>query len=125
MTTQPEPVHHLLDRLLRGVILPEEGEALAELVAELEAENSTLRDWLAHCPHKPRIAALEQRVAELTAEEREAADAYAAKLNTPPSAETLAFIAERIADGTAPHRKVRRRAAIDSPSDAAQQRETP
>ncbi|MFZ4264484.1 hypothetical protein [Streptomyces arboris] len=36
MTTQPEPVHHLLDRLLRGVILPAEGEQLAALVQELE-----------------------------------------------------------------------------------------
>lgn len=102
MTTQPDPVHHLLDRLLRGVILPAEAEQLARLVRELEArltteagvargnlrvardfmqadteakarireleaENSTLRDWLAHCPHKPRIAELEQRVTELTA----------------------------------------------------------
>ncbi|MGW9299632.1 hypothetical protein ACWHA3_02240 [Streptomyces cyaneofuscatus] len=39
MTTQPEPepVHHLLDRLLRGVILPEEAEQLAGAVRILQA----------------------------------------------------------------------------------------
>ncbi|MGW9238151.1 hypothetical protein ACWGRL_05345 [[Kitasatospora] papulosa] len=36
MTTQPERLHHLLDRARRGVILPAEGEALAVLVGELE-----------------------------------------------------------------------------------------
>ncbi|MFJ3601866.1 hypothetical protein ACIPVA_03625 [Streptomyces anulatus] len=36
MTTQPQRLHHLLDRLLRGVLLPEEAEQLAELVRELE-----------------------------------------------------------------------------------------
>ncbi|WP_434744618.1 hypothetical protein [Streptomyces sp. A-14] len=38
MTTQPERLHHLLDRARRGVILPAEGEAPAGLVAELEAD---------------------------------------------------------------------------------------
>lgn len=38
MTTQSERLHHLLDRLLRGVLLPEEREQLAALVRELEAE---------------------------------------------------------------------------------------
>ncbi|MEV6854770.1 hypothetical protein AB0M89_13285 [Streptomyces microflavus] len=42
MTTQSDPVHHLLDRLLRGVILPEEAEQLAKLVAELEQREATL-----------------------------------------------------------------------------------
>lgn len=37
MTTQPDPVHHLLDRLLRGVLLPEEGEQLAGAVRILQA----------------------------------------------------------------------------------------
>lgn len=37
VTTQPDRLHHLLDRARRGVILPAEGEALAGLVAELEA----------------------------------------------------------------------------------------
>lgn len=35
MTTQPR-IHHLLDRLLRGVLLPAEAEQLAGLVRELE-----------------------------------------------------------------------------------------
>ncbi|MEU3976865.1 hypothetical protein [Streptomyces bacillaris] len=41
MTTQPqrdERLHHLLDRLLRGVLLPEEAEQLAGLVRELERQ---------------------------------------------------------------------------------------
>ncbi|WP_405548789.1 hypothetical protein [Streptomyces microflavus] len=37
MTTQPDPVHHLLDRLLRGVLLPEEAEQLAGAVRILQA----------------------------------------------------------------------------------------
>ncbi|WP_228988614.1 hypothetical protein [Streptomyces sp. DH8] len=37
MTTQPDRLHHLLDRARHGVLLPAEGEALAGLVAELEA----------------------------------------------------------------------------------------
>ncbi|CAM5263403.1 hypothetical protein [Streptomyces badius] len=40
MTTQPERLHHLLDRARRGVILPAEGEQLAEMVGELEADNA-------------------------------------------------------------------------------------
>ncbi|MFJ9890860.1 hypothetical protein ACIQRW_34120 [Streptomyces sp. NPDC091287] len=42
MTTQPERLHHLLDRARRGVILPAEGEQLAQLVGELEQR---LADW--------------------------------------------------------------------------------
>ncbi|MEV5619438.1 hypothetical protein [Streptomyces bacillaris] len=38
MTTQPGRVHHLLDRLLRGVLLPEEAEQLAGAVRELERQ---------------------------------------------------------------------------------------
>ncbi|MYX16874.1 hypothetical protein GTY67_26355 [Streptomyces sp. SID8374] len=40
MTTQPqhdERLHHLLDRLLRGVLLPEEAEQLAGAVRMLQA----------------------------------------------------------------------------------------
>ncbi|MFE7535239.1 hypothetical protein ACFU67_13315 [Streptomyces rhizosphaericola] len=37
MTTQPDPVHHLLDRLLRDVLLPEEREQLAGAVRILQA----------------------------------------------------------------------------------------
>lgn len=154
MTTQPR-LHHLLDRLLRGVLLPEEREQLAGLVRELERRADTsdavaegnLRHVKQLIPAVQQAEAVVARVtravdagpvgsccahliraalnppAGLTVEEREAADAYSAKLNTPPSAATLAAIAERIADGTAPRRKVRRRAAIDSPSDTAQQRE--
>ena len=60
-------LHHLLDRLRRGVILEAEAEQLARLVGELEAENATLRDGLARCRHKPRVAELEAEVARLTA----------------------------------------------------------
>ncbi|MFH9236079.1 hypothetical protein [Streptomyces globisporus] len=42
MTTQPERIHHLLDRARRGVILPAEGEALAQLVG---AREERLNDW--------------------------------------------------------------------------------
>ncbi|MGC5534275.1 hypothetical protein [Streptomyces sp. SR-10] len=41
MTAQPERLHHLLDRARRGVILPAEGEALAQLVSELERRADT------------------------------------------------------------------------------------
>ncbi|MET9055236.1 hypothetical protein ABZW50_29225 [Streptomyces bacillaris] len=37
MTTQPDRIHHLLDRLLRGVILPAEAEQLAGAVRLLQA----------------------------------------------------------------------------------------
>ncbi|MDW4900633.1 hypothetical protein RB625_19680 [Streptomyces californicus] len=37
MTTQPERLHHLLDRLLRDVLLPEEREQLAGAVRLLQA----------------------------------------------------------------------------------------
>ncbi|GGS41368.1 hypothetical protein F2B00_22195 [Streptomyces parvus] len=156
MTTQPERLHHLLDRARRGVILPAEGEQLAGIVGEMEADLHSYEEVVvgdlneANTGLQRQAARAEATVARvrqavdagpvgpccahlihaalnpptgLTAEEREAADAYAAKLNTPPSAATLAAIAERIADGTAPRRKVRRRAAIDSPSDTAQQHE--
>lgn len=65
MTTQPEPVHHLLDRLLRGVILPEEAEQLARLVRELEADMVTLRG--AHGAVTGQCRAAEAQVRELTA----------------------------------------------------------
>jgi len=158
VTTQPDPVHHLLDRLLRGVLLPEEAEQLAGAVRILQARVndqdgaasvavSAVRLMNQAGAGRDRAEATVARVRQavdagpvgsccahlihaalnpptgLTVEERKAADAYAAKLNTPPSAATLAAIAERIADGTAPRRKVRRRAAIDSPSDTAQQHE--
>ncbi|MFD3999899.1 hypothetical protein [Streptomyces rubiginosohelvolus] len=40
MTTHPQPerLHHLLDRARRGVILPAEGEQLAEMVGELKVD---------------------------------------------------------------------------------------
>ncbi|MFE0692871.1 hypothetical protein [Streptomyces sp. NPDC058869] len=37
MTTQPDRLHHLLDRLLRDVLLPEEREQLAGAVRILQA----------------------------------------------------------------------------------------
>ncbi|MFF2731821.1 hypothetical protein ACFVS9_28420 [Streptomyces sp. NPDC058008] len=36
MTTQPDRLHHLLDRARRGVLLPAEAEQLAALVGEVE-----------------------------------------------------------------------------------------
>ncbi|MEI5032454.1 hypothetical protein RB201_04440 [Streptomyces sp. S1A(2023)] len=42
MTTQPQRLHHLLDRLLRGVLLPAEAEQLAGLV---RAREERLADW--------------------------------------------------------------------------------
>lgn len=44
VTTQPDPVHHLLDRLLRGVILPEEAEQLAALVRAREERLALLEN---------------------------------------------------------------------------------
>ncbi|MFD5975539.1 hypothetical protein [Streptomyces bacillaris] len=44
MTTQPDPVHHLLDRLLRGVLLPEEAEQLAGLVRAREERLALLEN---------------------------------------------------------------------------------
>ncbi|MFF2226263.1 hypothetical protein ACFVV7_23445 [Streptomyces globisporus] len=58
MTTRPEPerLHHLLDRARRGVILPAEGEQLAEMVGHLVAAQCT--DQLAVCNahHLPPVA---------------------------------------------------------------------
>lgn len=125
MTTQRERLHHLLDRLLRGVLLPEEAEQLATgvrilqarvndqdgaasvavsaiqlmneagaqrdraeaRVRELEAENNTLRDGLAHCPHKPRITELEAEVARLTAGQCLDSRAMCEKHHLPPVAD--------------------------------------
>ncbi|WP_031095548.1 hypothetical protein [Streptomyces sp. NRRL S-15] len=70
--TEQDRLNHLLDRLRRGVLLPAEGEQLAGLVAELEAENARLRDGLAHCRHKPRITELEQQLDDATGELAEA-----------------------------------------------------
>jgi hypothetical protein len=67
-------LHHLLDRLRRGVLLEAEADQLAGLVAELETENATLRDGLAHCRHKPRITELEQQLDDATGELAEARD---------------------------------------------------
>ncbi|MEU2403370.1 hypothetical protein ABZ609_03455 [Streptomyces rubiginosohelvolus] len=44
MTTQPERLHHLLDRARRGVILPAEGEALAQLVRVREERLALLEN---------------------------------------------------------------------------------
>ncbi|MFC8282913.1 hypothetical protein [Streptomyces cyaneofuscatus] len=77
--TQPERLQHLLDRLLRGVILPAEAEQLASLVRELEAHLNTeagvargnlrvARDAMAATnAAEARIRALAAEVARLTA----------------------------------------------------------
>lgn len=54
--TEQSPLHHLLDRARRGVILPAEGEALAVLVTELEAEVSRLT--AGQCTHTRRMCDL-------------------------------------------------------------------
>ncbi|MFE3381336.1 hypothetical protein [Streptomyces anulatus] len=73
MTTQPERIHHLLDRLLRGVLLPEEREQLAALVRELERRADTsdavAKGNLQHVKQLiPAVRAAEARVRELEAD---------------------------------------------------------
>ncbi|MEV7895295.1 hypothetical protein [Streptomyces cyaneofuscatus] len=82
MTTQPpeaERLQHLLDRLLRGVLLPAEREQLAVLVRELEARAHTeaavargnlgvAKDFMAATnAAEARIRDLKAEVARLTA----------------------------------------------------------
>ncbi|WP_318196888.1 hypothetical protein [Streptomyces sp. MCL20-2] len=55
MTTQPERIHHLLDRARRGVILPAEGEQLAELVGHLVAAQCTDRRHTCEQHHLPPV----------------------------------------------------------------------
>ncbi|MEU0157956.1 hypothetical protein ABZ154_03685 [Streptomyces sp. NPDC006261] len=56
MTTQPERLHHLLDRARRGVILPAEGEQLAEMVGLLVAAQCTDRRDICDRYHLPPVA---------------------------------------------------------------------
>ncbi|MFF9639413.1 hypothetical protein ACF1D2_33140 [Streptomyces bacillaris] len=56
MTTQPERLHHLLDRARRGVILPAEGEQLAALVGLLVAGQCTDRRDICDRYHLPPVA---------------------------------------------------------------------
>lgn len=70
MTTQPDRVHHLLDRLLRGVILPEEAEQLAGAVRELErradVSDAVAKGNLKHVKQLiPAVRTAEARVREL------------------------------------------------------------
>lgn len=84
MTTQPERLHHLLDRLLRGVLLPEEREQLAELVRELEADNHRYEEVVvgelneANIGLQRQAATAEARVRELEADMRTLRDAHGA-----------------------------------------------
>ncbi|WP_097982841.1 hypothetical protein [Streptomyces sp. f150] len=58
MTTQPERLHHLLDRLLRDVLLPEEREQLAQLVREREERLTDYENrinWHTACASCARI----------------------------------------------------------------------
>ncbi|MFE5958933.1 hypothetical protein [Streptomyces rubiginosohelvolus] len=76
MTTQPERLHHLLDRARRGVILPAEGDTLAGLVGELEQQLDTATRTKniyvdAHRTADRRADALEATVARV----RQAVDA--------------------------------------------------
>ncbi|MEU2996859.1 hypothetical protein ABZ684_04680 [Streptomyces sp. NPDC006995] len=74
MTTQPERLHHLLDRARRGVILPAEGEQLAEMVGELEADLHRYEEVVvgdlneANTGLQRQAARAEARVRELEAE---------------------------------------------------------
>ncbi|MGW4040447.1 hypothetical protein ACWEIM_29930 [Streptomyces sp. NPDC004778] len=56
MTGQPDELDHLLDRMLRGVLLPEEADRLRTLVGHLVAGQCT--DQLAVCQahHLPPVA---------------------------------------------------------------------
>lgn len=69
---------HLLDRAGRNVLLGDEEDRLRDLVGELEKENATLRDWLAHCRHKPRVTELEADVARFHEGEEPCPDERAA-----------------------------------------------
>ncbi|MFW3477432.1 hypothetical protein [Streptomyces microflavus] len=102
LDTQPEPVHHLLDRLLRGVILPEEAEQLARLVRAREE----------------RLALLENGARERSALLEEARDALeAAGINEAhggeswprlvPAIEELAAERDRLTAGQCTHTTTR------------------
>ncbi|MFF2864546.1 hypothetical protein ACFVSX_32280 [Streptomyces rubiginosohelvolus] len=58
MTGQPDELDHLLDRMLRGVLLPEECEQLAALVREREerlADYENRINWHTTCASCARI----------------------------------------------------------------------
>lgn len=79
MTTQPDRLHHLLDRLLRDVLLPEEREQLAGLVREREerlADYESRINWHTTCASCARI--LDSAYAETV--RAEAAEAVVARV---------------------------------------------
>ncbi|MEU3432323.1 hypothetical protein [Streptomyces sp. NPDC006863] len=95
MTTQPERLHHLLDRARRGVILPAEGEQLAEMVGELGerlADYENRINWHTTCASCARILdsayaetvraeTAEARVAELEADNARYEEVVVGELN--------------------------------------------
>ncbi|MFJ2568914.1 hypothetical protein ACIOYT_00640 [Streptomyces halstedii] len=50
-------LHHLLDRMQRGVLLPEEAEQLAGLVGELEKAEARVRELEAAAPTRAALRA--------------------------------------------------------------------
>ncbi|MCX4606799.1 hypothetical protein OG402_40960 [Streptomyces anulatus] len=73
MTTQPQRLHHLLDRARRGVILPAEGEALVPLVEKLAADVEFYEAATSRMRDRAEVATVradraEARVRELEAE---------------------------------------------------------
>lgn len=98
MTTQPQRLHHLLDRARHGVILPAEGEQLAGLVAQLEASAANLRVMYDVATEREndliderdtllgRVTALEADVARLTAGQCTDQRAMCEQHHTPPVA---------------------------------------
>ena len=74
--TEQSRLHHLLDRMRRGALLPAEAEQLATFVAELEAERDT---YQADCQKWAGAVATSEKVRRLHAAD---ADRYEAQLRT-------------------------------------------
>ncbi|MER6601143.1 hypothetical protein [Streptomyces parvus] len=74
MTGQPDQLDHLLDRMLRGVLLPEEAARLRTLVGELKADLHRYEEEVvgdlneANTGLQRQVARAEARVRELEAE---------------------------------------------------------
>ncbi|NEC17935.1 hypothetical protein [Streptomyces parvus] len=107
MTTQPERLHHLLDRARRGVILPAEGEALAVLVGELEADLHRYEEVVvgdlneANTGLQRQATRTEARVRKLEAE------LYDHRLGAPMSERSAAELRRRLETGQVARRAVK------------------
>ena len=65
--TEQSHLHHLLDRMRRGVLLPAEREQLAWIVGELEKGAAGVPLVCSDERHEVKVAALTVRIAELEA----------------------------------------------------------